>query len=682
MEANGGVPEFFTNTMAKMRTIPQSPTPREPQGAVDIIGFDLGHGETALARLSSSARDEEPQMVEIMAKKSQITALGHKPGVGDLIGEQAIKSIGITELIVGIKPMKRRLQDPDHQRVLERFIRKYLHILEETGQVPEIGGRLFVVGSPSGWTDSERTQYARILKQAGLEPVQVAKESRAAFLHIKDSRSSRLHAERLMENVLIIDMGSSTTDFTAVCHLEDRSLTDFGSDLGASLLDRLIFERTLEYLLKNQPIERARLDALFARFPHFERQALIACREGKEKYFAVPELYTSAEHMVDSSLKFRTVSPPIEFEPRIFQAEMEQILKAPLEELNGKSWKKALEDMLREAKGRMIDSPPSLVILTGGASRMDWALEMCKQIFPEAEAVVRGLEPEFTIAKGLARIGHTDLVFEQFREAVESFLASGILMDIAERQLASLMDCLSYFLADELVSHAVHPALESWRKGDLRRLEDLPSEIENRKNTVIAVIMENQMGKVLDDWLNQTLLPELSMYTDPICHRFGIPRSALNLSNRRIGSELNTIDRLPFSMDAILGNHEWTLVTSIVAGIVVGMVTGGAGIAVFHLPLAGQAISAIVGAVLAAYGMEAAKEVVKRRVLPVFSRRWVLSDDKMSSLLSSQRYRTRDIIKMRMVGDSAWKNRLIRDVSEALKQVLHEQMEKAVMWIR
>ncbi len=171
--------------------------------------------------------------------------------------------------------------------------------------------------------------------------VTVEKESRAAFLHLKESRISEVDAERLMQNVLIIDIGSSTTDFTIVSRMQARPIEDFGLSLGAGLIEEMIYERTLLRMEKETPDELQRLEDVFQKFPHFKRQCLIACREGKEKYFSIPELYLSEDQPVDCSLKFRTIKPPIEFEPCIHRDEMEKILALPIKALNGQSWKEA-----------------------------------------------------------------------------------------------------------------------------------------------------------------------------------------------------------------------------------------------------------------------------------------------------------------------------------------------------
>ena len=43
-----------------------------------------------------------------------------------------------------------------------------------------------------------------------------------------------------------------------------------------------------------------------------------------------------------------------------------------------------------------------------------------------------------------------------------------------------------------------------------------------------------------------------------------------------------------------------------VAGIIVGMASGGTGLALFHLPIAGQVIAAVIGAIVTGYGVVAA----------------------------------------------------------------------------
>ena len=69
---------------------------------LETIGFDLGHGETAVARALVESI-ESPEMLEINNKKIQITALGWHPNLGYLVGEQALIQAGVTQLKIAFK---------------------------------------------------------------------------------------------------------------------------------------------------------------------------------------------------------------------------------------------------------------------------------------------------------------------------------------------------------------------------------------------------------------------------------------------------------------------------------------------------------------------------------------------------------------------------------------------------
>ena len=350
--------------------------------------------------------------------------------------------------------------------------------------------------------------------------------------------------------------------------------------------------------------------------------------------------------------------------------------------LNGQSWKEAFVAALAHAKSRTEAARPDLVVLTGGASRMDVVLELCSQAFSSAEKIVRGLEPEFTIARGLARIGRTDILSNWLKQAIETIGDSEEITTLVEQSIPGLIDSLAEPLADELISYAVDPSLAAWRAGRLRTLNDILPDIENRNNDLHDRIRGEEARKKLDDWLNNTLLPALADFTDPVCHRFDIPRSVLDLRNRDIAAGVSSISHPPFNVNQLIRSDEIIVLTSMLAGIIVGMASGGTGLALFHLPIAGQVIAAVIGAIVTGYGIDAVTEKIKERDLPGFSRKWVLPDSKLEHILSAQRSKLRKAITEQMTADSGWKKKLAEDILGELKHVLNEQVEKAVMWIR
>jgi molecular chaperone DnaK (HSP70) len=188
-----------------------------------------------------------------------------------------------------------------------------------------------------------------------------------------------------------------------VAHLEAQSLKEFVR-YRAGLNDQAIFDRTLERLDNSRPEERQRFETIFAENPHIQRRCLVLCRKGKEEYFSNADLYRSEDERVACSLKFRTIQPAIEFEPSLYHEEMERVLNRPL-----KNWRSAVGSrrfLLRFRKpNAKWNTTARIDILTGGASRMGFVHPLCQEVFCDVEEIVRGAEPEFTIAKGLARIG-------------------------------------------------------------------------------------------------------------------------------------------------------------------------------------------------------------------------------------------------------------------------------------
>jgi molecular chaperone DnaK (HSP70) len=80
---------------------------------LETIGFDLGHGETAVAKARVESI-EPPEMLEINNKKVQITAIGWHPELGYLVGEQALIQAGVTQLQISFK------EKPNNEQITER----------------------------------------------------------------------------------------------------------------------------------------------------------------------------------------------------------------------------------------------------------------------------------------------------------------------------------------------------------------------------------------------------------------------------------------------------------------------------------------------------------------------------------------------------------------------------------
>jgi len=241
----------------------------------EFIGFDLGHGETALGR-AFGATIREPEILEYRGERSFVTAVA-KTKDGVKIGADAVNLSfmgGSPEIWVKFKG--RELNRTEIKTPTQLFSKTLIGGLAADGIIRGPKESRFIVGCPSGWDEETRAEYQKLFEGAGLKTVRIVPESRAAlmtaleqgYLSIEDARSS----------VLIIDIGSSTTDFT---YCRDMDAEDVGHNiLGSGLLDTEIFKINLARQKSRRQIEK-----LIKRYPHYRPIMEYWCRLAKEQYF-------------------------------------------------------------------------------------------------------------------------------------------------------------------------------------------------------------------------------------------------------------------------------------------------------------------------------------------------------------------------------------------------------------
>lgn len=98
----------------------------------------------------------------------------------------------------------------------------YLHLVHDTNQVDESNYNHFLIGCPSGWSENERKNYENLFLHVGLKNVTLVSESRAALMQAIES--DKFTRKELLESILIIDIGSSTTDLTLIENMKDKPI--------------------------------------------------------------------------------------------------------------------------------------------------------------------------------------------------------------------------------------------------------------------------------------------------------------------------------------------------------------------------------------------------------------------------------------------------------------------------
>ncbi len=645
---------------------------------LETIGFDLGHGETAVAKAIVESIDP-PQMLEINNKKNQITALGWHPKLGYLVGEQALIQAGVTQLTISFK--QKPNNDPKYRETISTFVATYYRLLKESKQLAGGEGSYFYIGCPSGWTISDRTEYQKLLQEAGIPRLNVVPESRAAFMQAKEA--GKLEYDKLLASVLIVDIGSSTTDFTLVKSLEEIPI-DFGSNtLGASLIDKAIFARTLA-----NHEQKALLEKVFQEYPHHQARCELACRKAKEDYFSNEQLYSDPESFARG---FESINEQIYFIPQVNKLMMEEILNKPLPELENHSWIKSFRDSLTEAKEKLekLGIVPKLVLMTGGASRMKFTHVLCQEMFPEPETLLRpDPEPERCIALGLARVGRWDLRAAAFKQEVNKLFTSNQLKGLIERHIPELIASLTKPLADGLIVNAVKPGLKDWQKNKIRTLADLETALIGRaeqwlKSDASGNVSDERAVQIINHqcafWFSNKIQPDLAAQTDPICRKFQIPRSSLRFED--------SIDPTFVNPELQIGDAILAETVAFIVNVVIG---GGAVASIITLILTGHLtwpIALVYGASLMAAGMElnrkSVQEVIKTNVdVPSWMRSNFLSDKKIEDMCQQIKPELEKVLQEQLTANQEAFDKLIVKVEQGLQNSLSTKVQSCIILIQ
>jgi molecular chaperone DnaK (HSP70) len=637
---------------------------------LETIGFDLGHGETAIAKARVEST-EPPEMLEVNNKKTQITALGWHPDLGYLIGEQALIQAGVTQLKIAFK--QKPNNDPNYRETIRSFLETYYRLLKESKQME--GGEIsqFYVGCPSGWSVDEREEYQKLLKESGIPFLSVVPESRAAFMQAKEA--GKLSYDKLKSSVLIVDIGSSTTDFTLVKSLHEIPI-DFGSNaLGASLIDKAIFAQTLA-----NHEEKALLERVFEAYPHHQARCELACRKAKEDYFSNEQVYS---HPQSFARGFESINEQIYFVPQVNKAIMDEILNQPLPELGGKSWIHSFREAVNQAQERLDKQGfvPQLLLMTGGASRMKFTRQICEEIFPEPDTQVRpDPEPERCIALGLARVGRWDLRAAAFKEEVNKLFDSKKLKDLVKKHIPELIELLSKPLSEGLIESTIKPSLKNWQNNKIRTLADLEDSMKKQAEQWIESPGARQIVNTqCATWFNSKIQPELAEETDPICQKFQIPRSSLRFEE--------SIDPDVVSPDLSIGDTILAETVGFIVNVVIGGGTVGSIIALILTGHLTWPIVLIYGASVLAAGVEITRsktqEAIKTKVdVPSWTRSLLLSDSKIDSTCEQMKPELEKVFRQQLTENQEAFDELIGKVGQELKKALNTKAEEAVILIQ
>ena len=585
-------------------------------------GFDLGDGESTLARVRGEG-SSYPEIIDVDGKKVTITVWAVMRNGEVRIGENAARSA--SSAVRSAARFKRRFLDTqsDSAALIRDFSARVFESLRDSGAL--VGGEKsnsVYVGCPAGWDAENRARYQRIFETIGFPTPHVVSESRAVMVGAIQSNSVRDYVDLRSKSVLVIDIGSSTTDFAYINKGRETEIHTGGEvSLGGGVMDEVLLESCVS-ASKNA----SQLRQVLAESESWRVDCELHARQLKEQYYSRPAEERPSE--CSESLLI-TYDEPVILDLVMNPEMSRRLTEKSCPQLDGKSFREVFTAGLREVRNSIGEELPELLFLTGGVSRMEEVRAWCREVFPEA-VIYNDREPEFSVARGLAWCGKIDDELTRFRADVDQLISSNAVEIIVSGRLNELYRSALDHLLDPLLEQAVKPVLIDWKNGKIERLKDMESALQERiKLYLYSEDAKASLYQPVTDWLMK-ISEELEPYTSQICRKYHVPDRSLEISSALSASDFHLLEKLE-AKDVLSGESlTWTAVfVESIISILIAMLCGGSGVMLISEGPAGMLIGFILSFVILlvshAMGKKAIDEKLMNARIPLAIRRMALS---------------------------------------------------------
>ena len=562
-----------------------------------FFGFDLGDAESAVARLSKEDQ-VVPEMLTGVGEQSFITAYAQLSSGELLIGEKACYAHNVIKRKLRFK--SRFLTDRSSASDVKSFAAGVLGELYGTGDLIKNEDCSFYIGCPAGWKANSREHYREIFESAGYPPARIISESRAAMVSACQSKHLQIGVDILSKPVLVVDIGSSTTDFAYIMGGKEVEMQTAGEVvLGGGIMDEILLEESVEA----SGLARKKIKAVFEASEAWKNYAEFAARRLKEKYYSDEDYWSTHDCKETIVLHY---DRPVKLTLRMNSSIAKQLINKRTPWLGGRSWKSVFIASLNDVKANISGAQPELIFLTGGVSKLAAIRDWCSEVFPDA-VVISANDPEFSVARGLAYCGRIDEDIKEFRADLDQLIKSTAIEEIVEKHIPVLyrdaVDCL----VAPIVEQVAMPIFDRWRNGEISKLSDTDSILQAE---VPEFLRKDETRELLAGPITAWLKPvieELESLTVPICIKHRVPYTALSLRSYL------SADDIDIKVDAknIFAVEEMTfLIDSIVTAIVAILIS-----AIDLIPFMAGPEGVIIGVIASAVVLILGKDKMQDKLL-------------------------------------------------------------------
>lgn len=380
-----------------------------------LIGIDFGHGETTASFYSTNSTKGMVGRLHILdgqtPESCKVESAVCRNKTGDWQFAKDIRDYALPDFTLHFKAPMNEIT-PKNKEAFGAFIKLvFEHIVQNQSFLnynPVTGERNFeiYVACPSGWGMDDANQIQEYKKfVSGIIPVDwIIKESDAAYFKFKAEKDFS------DSSVLVIDIGSSTIDFTAYDTKALKPSTE-GKKHGASAVENLIYKYFEEHDVDFNNAKREAEEKCTANKLNWRNAVVHYVKKQKEDFYTLEkdDLALDLSNVCICNVK-----------GRVFDGNM--LSKEQLEDEILSPYRQTLLQDLNDEKLRLEKEQigvPKVVVLTGGASRMPWLQKLVKDVFTESE-VYRDTEPSYVVSDGVAYYAHA---LYQLKQNIKNVIA-------------------------------------------------------------------------------------------------------------------------------------------------------------------------------------------------------------------------------------------------------------------
>ncbi len=519
-----------------------------------VVAIDFGHGETSAAICAldwdTNAGQREDNVLDIdldsRARKKVITSAICLSNGSAYIGDEAFEH---TDDNAGIRvcfKQKPTSLTGDMEKLMIAYMKAVYARIRESQQELSDDNHIVYIARPSGWSEDDAKElYRQMALNAGIPLAGLTSESRAAIFYAKSPSVN--FSKEISKGCMVFDLGSSTLDYTYLS--DDDSPIDHGYNLGASIIDELIYE---EYMLSNTDVAE-----FIKKYPVYRDALLFKARKFKEDAYGRNEDSKTVMSFFFDSIISENAETYDEYSNISLRLKISNLNE--LNELLDRktNYMEKIKKSLEDFRDNYIPGKPVKgIFLTGGASRMNFIRPIIAEVFnlPIEQIRIDNDNPSLTISRGIALLGTSD--------AITSELISRLREDLTKVvEDKSKIDNLINTLAEEIASKSwaiINNSCSTWvKEGTTTDLDELKKWIDS----AIAKFQERELSYTIETTLQnfmESSTNEIRMKMNEIIRQYAPGRevsysASVNVGNvnefdeclaemRKVISEISTSD--------------------------------------------------------------------------------------------------------------------------------------------